>query len=289
SILVSVTLGSCHGLSCYQCRNFRKVLDDNAPDLLHKETDYQYGLGQSLLCQEFVHPDNLSLLLSSYNGQDGSCEESLNSCFKIVTKARAARKTQTHTIVSRGCADIHNSMREGCIKTRGSLGLEQEFCICHGQIEILNMGDRKDQLCFTCNNYASIGQDAKAHKKGIATFGGRPVHGGMSYIGSDPTAGEEFTDVQRATLCAEKVDRKQILRLITEEEPGTCRSKAYNGCFKLVTKGYRIQSHTGRNVLVATVVTRGCMQLNPGEPSKQSVTAMETIVTNQPGREASFI
>lgn len=65
---------------------------------------------------------------------------------------------------------------------------------------------------------------------------------------------------RREEMCQEYVNRTAFAETETPSSD-ICNNGSYNGCFKMVTKSYRFISNKSRNQLIATIVTRNCVDI----------------------------
>lgn len=64
----------------------------------------------------------------------------------------------------------------------------------------------------------------------------------------------------RQELCQEFVNRTALAEIQSPSDD-VCSNGSFNGCFKMVTKSYRLISNEGRKQLSATIVTRNCAEI----------------------------
>ncbi|VDN13505.1 unnamed protein product [Dibothriocephalus latus] len=109
--------------------------------------------------------------------------------------------------------------------------------------------------CYRCDNYANlmIGKNINAQKDVVMInqFGGNVIGAGG--------VGSEFGTQAMGELCAERVNRSALADFQSGDD--FCEENRYNGCFKMVTKSYRVAAGLGREQLVVTVVTRNCAEI----------------------------
>ncbi|VDM03714.1 unnamed protein product [Schistocephalus solidus] len=109
--------------------------------------------------------------------------------------------------------------------------------------------------CYRCDNYLNlmVGKNINAQKDVEMTgqFGG-------SVVGAGGIA-SELSKPEDVDLCAEYVNRSALVSL--QSDGDFCEEHRFNGCFKMITKSYRVTAGLGREQLVVTVVTRNCAEI----------------------------
>ena len=115
-------------------------------------------------------------------------------------------------------------------------------------------------ICYKCNNYAYImdGRELNSNTDLERGEGGAVEVGGALGVAVDI---EEPIEV----LCQEFVNRTALAETQSPVDDD-CGDSRYNGCFKMVTKSYRLTSNVGREQLSVTIVTRNCVEIPPSIP-----------------------
>lgn len=115
--------------------------------------------------------------------------------------------------------------------------------------------DPPPAVCFKCSNYDHIMDGMKINSNvdvEIEEGGGAEVGGGLGIA-------VEIED-PRQELCQEFVNRTALDDTKSPDDDD-CGDSLYNGCFKMVTKSYRMTANIGRELLSVTIVTRGCVEI----------------------------
>ncbi|KAL7055417.1 hypothetical protein AAHC03_022648 [Spirometra sp. Aus1] len=109
--------------------------------------------------------------------------------------------------------------------------------------------------CYRCDNYFNLMFGRRINSQEdvqmVGPFGG-------SVIGAGGIA-SEFGRQEEADLCAEYVNRSALVSFRSDGD--FCEEQRFNGCFKMITKSYRVTAGLGREQLVVTVVTRNCAEI----------------------------
>ena len=110
-------------------------------------------------------------------------------------------------------------------------------------------------ICYKCNNYAYImdGRELNSNTDVERGDGGAIEVGGALGVAVD-------IDDPREGLCQEFVNRTALAETQSPADDD-CGDSLYNGCFKMVTKSYRLTSNIGREQLSVTIVTRNCVEI----------------------------
>ncbi|KAM7537676.1 hypothetical protein Aperf_G00000066070 [Anoplocephala perfoliata] len=118
--------------------------------------------------------------------------------------------------------------------------------------------DPSPAVCYKCSNYAHI-------MEGQQLFPGSDVErsesGGVEVSGALGIAVN--LDSQQEVLCREFVNRTALAETQSLSHDD-CGDSLYDGCFKMITKSYRLTSNVGREQLSVTIVTRNCVELPKG-------------------------
>lgn len=115
-------------------------------------------------------------------------------------------------------------------------------------------------VCYKCNNYAHIMDGRELNSKTDVEHDGA---GGVE-IGGALGIAVEIED-PRQELCQEFVNRTALAETQAPSDDD-CGDSLYNGCFKMVTKTYRMTSNIGREQLSVTIVTRDCVEIPKSIP-----------------------
>ncbi|VDL60234.1 unnamed protein product [Hymenolepis diminuta] len=115
-------------------------------------------------------------------------------------------------------------------------------------------------ICYKCSNYFHMmdGREVNSNidvEKGES--GGIEISGylGVAIDVEDP----------RQELCQEVVNRTALAEIQVPLDDD-CGDSLYDGCFKMVTKSFRMVPNIGREALSVTVVTRNCAELPKNLP-----------------------
>lgn len=110
-------------------------------------------------------------------------------------------------------------------------------------------------ICYKCSNYAHV-MEGRQLSSNIDVE--RSESGGIEVGGALGIAVD--VEDQRQVLCQEFVNRTALAETQSPSDDD-CGDSLYNGCFKMVTKSYRLISNVGREQLSATIVTRNCAEI----------------------------
>ncbi|KAM7537919.1 hypothetical protein Aperf_G00000066115 [Anoplocephala perfoliata] len=118
--------------------------------------------------------------------------------------------------------------------------------------------DPSPAVCYKCNNYEQILEGRQLSSPSDVK---RSESGGIQVSGAIGVG----VDVgnQKQILCREFVNRTALAatRSLSKDN---CGDSLYDGCFKMITKSYRLTPNLGRERLIVTVVTRNCAELPKG-------------------------
>nr|CDS27260.1 fructose 26 bisphosphatase TIGAR [Hymenolepis microstoma] len=123
-------------------------------------------------------------------------------------------------------------------------------------------------ICYKCNNYAHI-MDGRELNSNVDIEHG---DAGGAEIGGALGVAVEIED-PRQELCQEFVNQTALAETQAPDNDD-CGDSLYNGCFKMVTKAYRMTSNIGHELLSVTIVTRNCVEIPKTIPAqtKENVT-----------------
>ncbi|VDO14474.1 unnamed protein product [Rodentolepis nana] len=115
-------------------------------------------------------------------------------------------------------------------------------------------------VCYKCSNYAHI-MDGRELNSNIDIERGE---GGGAEVGGALGIAVEI-EGPRQELCQEVVNRTALAetQVLSNDD---CGDSLYNGCFKMITKTYRMTSNIGHELLSVTIVTRNCVEIPKGFP-----------------------
>ncbi|EUB62159.1 hypothetical protein ECG_04149 [Echinococcus granulosus] len=110
-------------------------------------------------------------------------------------------------------------------------------------------------ICYKCNNYAHImdGRELSSNIDVEHSEGGAAKVEGALGVAVD-------VDNPQQELCQEFVNRTALAETQSPADDD-CGDSLYNGCFKMITKSYRLTSNVGREQLSVTIVTRNCVEI----------------------------